>query len=148
MANSHWTRVRVLVIDDSEAARAAINGLLAPAGYEVHQLPSAIGATRIILRSAIEAVIIDVSMPGLSGDRLVELLRSNPRFNDLVIILVSGDPEHLKRISEKLEVDGAIAKSQIGARLELTLARALASVKRRSHSGVTPKGEPNRQGNG
>src|SRR5690242_9871422 len=105
VSSGEWTKIRVLVIDDSDAARAAVNAVLAPAGYEVHQLPSAIGATRTILRNGIDAVILDISMPGLSGDRLIELLRSNPRFNDLVIVVVSGDPENLKRISETLAVD-------------------------------------------
>jgi CheY-like chemotaxis protein len=134
VSSGEWTKIRVLVIDDSDAARAAVNAVLAPAGYEVHQLPSAIGATRTILRNGIDAVILDISMPGLSGDRLIELLRSNPRFNDLVIIVVSGDPENLKRISDTLPVDGVVPKSQIQSRLELTLARALSSAKRRTLS--------------
>lgn len=132
IGSGEWTKVRILVIDDSDAARAAVNAVLAPAGYEVYQLPSAIGATRTILREHIDAVILDVTMPGLSGDRLIELLRSNPRFNELVIIVISGDPGHLKRISDTLDVDGVVAKSQLKSRLELTLARALASSKRRS----------------
>lgn len=142
VSSGEWTKIRVLVIDDSDAARAAVNAVLAPAGYEVHQLPSAIGATRTILRNAIDAVILDISMPGLSGDRLIELLRSNPRFNDLVIIVVSGDPENLKRISDTMAVDGTVPKSQIQSRLEMTLARALSSAKRRTQpdlKGVRPQ---------
>jgi CheY-like chemotaxis protein len=146
MVTEGWTRIRVLVIDDSDAARAAINEVLAPAGYEVMQLPSAIGATRTILRNAVDAVIIDISMPGLSGDRLVELLRSNPRCSELVIIVVSGDADQLQRISEELSVDGIVPKSHIGSRLEMTLARALSSAKRRTQPEIPRPNDAQRAG--
>ena len=81
---------RVLVIDDFEVARIQLRRLLEAAGFYVVEQPSAIGATRTILVEKIEAVVVDVTMPGLSGDRLVELLRRNPRLQGLVIVIVSA----------------------------------------------------------
>src|SRR5262245_15144695 len=84
-------RHRVLVIDDSVSARTAAKDVLVHAGFEVYALPSAIGATRLILRNRIEAVVVDLSMPGLSGDRLVALIRQNPRLRELIVVIVSGE---------------------------------------------------------
>ena len=108
----------VLIIDDSAAARASIASTLRLAGYGVFELSSAIGATRTILRSNISAVIVDLGMPGLSGDKLVGLLRSNRRLSNLVVIVVSGQSgEELERISGECRVDAILEKRDISSRL-------------------------------
>lgn len=117
---------RVLVIDDSEVARHAIRDVLVRADYEVVALPSAIGATRLILQQRIEAAVVDLSMPGLSGDRLVEVLRKNPRLGSLVVILVSGESEaELKAIRRKADVQGVMSKDMIARDLVPLLERVL-----------------------
>lgn len=117
---------RVLVIDDSDVARYAIRDLLARADYDVVVLPSAIGATRLILQQRIEAAVVDLSMPGLSGDRLVEVLRKNPRLSSLVVILVSGESEaELKAIRRKVDVQGIMSKDMIARELVPLLERLL-----------------------
>lgn len=106
--------VRVLIIDDSAAARMKMEELLFAAGYETMSLPSAIGATRTILRNNINVVVADVSMPGLSGDRLVNLLRDNPRLKHLGVIIVTGrDEEELQRIRRETDANAVIAKANL-----------------------------------
>lgn len=119
--------VRVLVIDDSETARAAMAETLIEAGYRVLELPSAIGATRVILRNDVQVVIVDVTMPGLSGDMLVRVLRNNPRLKDLVIVVVSGmATENLERIRTEVGADAVLAKTEIETGLALLVLRLLA----------------------
>jgi len=108
----------VLIIDDSAAARATIAGHLRRAGYGVFELSSAIGATRTIMQNRIGVAIVDLSMPGLPGDKLVALLRENDRLSALKIIVVSGQgDEELRRISNECAVDAVLSKSEIGVRL-------------------------------
>lgn len=112
------TLTSVLIIDDSPAARTAITATLRLAGYAVFELSSAIGATRMILRNNIAAVIVDLGMPGLSGDKLVGLLRSNPRLTQLVVIVVSGQSgEDLQRIERECPVDAVLPKRDVNSRL-------------------------------
>jgi len=119
--------VRVLVIDDSETARAAMAETLLEAGYRVLELPSAIGATRTILRNDIQVVIVDVTLPGLSGDMFVRVLRNNPRLKDLVIVIVSGmATEGLERIRAEGGADAVLSKTHIDAELALVVLRLLA----------------------
>jgi CheY-like chemotaxis protein len=126
MTNGNERKRRVLVIDDSEVARYAIRDLLVRADYDVIVLPSAIGATRLILQQRIEAAVVDLSMPGLSGDRLVEVLRKNPRLSQLVVILVSGENEaELKAIRRKADVQGVMSKDMIARELVPLLDRLL-----------------------
>ena len=95
--------MKVLVIDDSELARSQIRALLTRAGMEGFEQPSAIGATRPIMQNAIDVAVVDVNMPGLSGPKLVGVLRQNSRLKHLVLIVISGrswsEPENVARDS-------------------------------------------------
>jgi CheY-like chemotaxis protein len=117
---------RVLVIDDTELSRLAVVEVLAMAGYQVMQLASAIGATRVILQHKVQAAIVDVAMPGLSGDKLITLLRDNPRLQGLKIIVMSARSQvELEAIRAATGADAALDKSQLATELEPLLERLL-----------------------
>lgn len=120
------SRTHVLVIDDSDIARSYMAGLLSDAEYEVFDQPSAIGATRAIREHSIEAVVVDVSMPGLSGDKLVGVLRKNQRLDGLVIIVVTGKTsDEVAGLSELEEADAILFKDGLDTTLVRTLSRLL-----------------------
>ena len=117
---------RVLVIDDTEVSRMAIAEVLAAAGCQVLQLAAAIGATRMIMQHKVQAAVIDVAMPGLSGDKLITLLRDNPRLRDLAIIVVSArSAEELEAIRAATGADGAVDKARLATELWPMLERIL-----------------------
>jgi CheY-like chemotaxis protein len=117
---------KILVIDDSETARLTMKRMLEAGGYRVLTLPSAIGASRLIQRETVNAVVVDVTMPGLPGDKLVEMLRKNARTRELVILVVSGcEPDELEAIRARCGADEAVLKREIGAALVPSLARNL-----------------------
>ena len=104
----------VLVIDDSEIARQKMQMLLTDAGLQVYALPSPIGATRAIITHKINIVVADVMMPGMRGDRLAALFRSNPRFNKMGVILVSGAAEdELQSLALEVKADATLPKSRL-----------------------------------
>jgi CheY-like chemotaxis protein len=106
--------IPVLVIDDSELARAQIRKVLESAGFAVLEQPSGIGATRTILSNDVKAVVVDISMPGLSGDKLVRVLRENPRLRGLIIIVVSGKPEgELSALRDSLGAHAVLSKGEL-----------------------------------
>jgi CheY-like chemotaxis protein len=107
-------RPNVLVIDDSEIARAEISHRLSTAGFKVSSLASPIGATRAIVDQAIDVVIIDVQMPSIRGDRLAALFRGNPRFSSLGVILVTGGNEaELTLLREVAQADAVLSKGSL-----------------------------------
>ena len=104
----------VLVIDDSDIAREEMRRLLSAAGLTVHTLASPIGATRAILDANVDVVVIDVLMPGMRGDRLAALFRSNPRFKSLGVVLVSGEhPNELSRLLAETRASAVVQKSDL-----------------------------------
>jgi para-nitrobenzyl esterase len=67
--------------------------LLADAGFEVHELPSPIGATRKARQLHVRAVVLDQNLPSLDGTQLAALFRTNAGMQDLRVILVSSSEE-------------------------------------------------------
>lgn len=106
-------KLRVLIVDDDDMVRAQLSSLLVGAQHIVHALPSAIGVTRAVAAHQIDVVVIDVSMPTLSGDKLAALLRQNPRCKDLGVVLISGRPlEELEIIASECAADAVVSKSE------------------------------------
>jgi CheY-like chemotaxis protein len=116
----------VLVIDDSDISRAEMTRILEDAGMTVIGLASPIGATRVMLGGNVRAVVIDVEMPSLRGDRLAALFRGNPRMNGIGVVLVSGEKsEELMRLKIEARADDAVAKTSL-AKLPEAVQRAMA----------------------
>ncbi|MEM6532862.1 MAG: response regulator [Myxococcota bacterium] len=119
-------RRRVLIVDDSSIARATIRELLAPTGYQIFERESPIGATVEILKNEIELVILDMNMPAMSGERFAQMMRSNPRFSNLMIVLVSGDSEdRLHEVGESIQADAVLQKAELKELLLDTVERLL-----------------------
>jgi PleD family two-component response regulator len=114
----------VLVIDDSEIARAEMVRVLKEGGLRAVGLASPIGATRAILTHQAEAVVIDIMMPGMRGDRLAALFQGNQRLKRVAVVLVSGvEDVELSRISAEVGADEVVHKGRL---------RDLANVVRRA----------------
>lgn len=103
----------VLLVDDSELARAAMKKALTEAGVRVVDLPSSIGATRAILRHAIRIAVVDVNMPSLRGDRLVQLFRKNKKLRRVKLLLVSDrDEADLRALADLAKADDIVPKKE------------------------------------
>jgi CheY-like chemotaxis protein len=126
-------KVKVLVIDDDEIAREAIREVLATAGYEPVCLASPIGATQVIVSKGIEAVVVDLNMPVMSGDRFISLLRSWDRIRTLPAILISeSSQEKLDDAAGVLSSVQTVTKSNMRQALPHALQRALVKRGRRA----------------
>jgi CheY-like chemotaxis protein len=122
---------RALVIDDDEIARELVVSILRDGGYETFELSSPIGATQTISREKIDIVVLDIMMPGLSGDKLAKMLRANPRLGRIGIVLVSScNPAELQEVAASVRADAVVLKPEIRQKLLPTLMRVRASFSR------------------
>ncbi len=80
---------RVLVIDDQEEARRILDRVLRSFGYETELAHDGEEALRM-LEAGIDLVIVDARMPGISGFELTRRIRSDTRYFDLPIVMVTG----------------------------------------------------------
>ena len=80
--------LRLLIADDSAEFATWVGSVLEEAGYEVVASGTGTDAIRQMERGGIDAAVLDVLMPGMSGDVIAERLRRiAPR---LPVLLMTG----------------------------------------------------------
>lgn len=109
----------VLVVDDEEAITYIFRRYLEAAGYRVTTAGDGLEALEVAGREAIDALVTDIRMPRMSGDKLIAALR--PRFPDLPITVVSAYAIEMSswpgvRVLSK-PVDAASLVASVGAML-------------------------------
>ncbi len=107
-------RLRVLIVDDDPIILTIVQRWLEDAHYDVSSHGSAFGTSGIILKSRPDVVLLDISMPGLSGDALARLInRQGSAYIDVThVIFHSGrDIKELNRMAQDHGVLGAIQKT-------------------------------------
>jgi PAS domain S-box-containing protein len=82
----------ILVVDDNEANRDLLEGLLAEEGATVHLAADGRVAIRWLEDhpETPDLVLMDVQMPGMDGYATTRALRAQPRFQDLPIVALSA----------------------------------------------------------
>jgi PleD family two-component response regulator len=120
-------RLAVLVIDDSDIDRQAISDLLSRAGYDVHGLPTPIGATRVARQLNVKVVVIDQNLPAMDGSKLAALFRKNPSMASIRVVLVSGgDEAAMTALAREAEVDAFVSKRSMHDQLVKTIRQLIA----------------------
>jgi len=80
--------IKVLIVDDEDAFRAATTIILKKRGFEAVAVGSGAEAIEEVKRRALDVVILDVQMPGMDGNRaLAEIKKIKP---ELQVIMLTG----------------------------------------------------------
>jgi CheY-like chemotaxis protein len=78
----------ILVADDNESFTHLLRATLEDAGYEVVTASSGLAAVAAVERHDVGLAVLDVLMPGISGDAVAHrLMRLHP---DLPVLLMTG----------------------------------------------------------
>jgi two-component system cell cycle response regulator len=100
----------ILVVDDDAVSLKVTRMFLEYAGFEVITRSRPIGTTAEIFRMKPDCVLLDVLMPGLSGDKVTKLIRESGVATK--IVLHSGkETNELRELSRKCGADGYIKKT-------------------------------------
>lgn len=75
-----------LIADDDPVSRALLAHLLEPRGFAVIEAASGMAAYAQVQRIAFALVVLDITMPGLSGNVLCQMIRDTPQGADLPVI--------------------------------------------------------------
>lgn len=84
------SRRRVLVVDDVSDVTEMLSVLLTHAGYEVATASSAQEAIALARRTRFEMVVSDIGMPEMNGYELAQALRSEPGYESVPMVAVTG----------------------------------------------------------
>lgn len=104
--------LKVLVVDDDAISLEVARERLEGANHQVLTRDRALGTSQVILSDRPDCVLLDVMMPGISGDELASLLHQQDRTKETAIILHSSkDEEELAALVEQTGALGAIQKT-------------------------------------
>lgn len=83
----------VLVVDDYADARAMYAAWLRVSGYRVVEAASAVEALLLATQDPPEAILMDLSMPGIDGLEATRRLKADPRTRHIPILAMTGHVE-------------------------------------------------------
>jgi signal transduction histidine kinase/CheY-like chemotaxis protein len=85
-------RQKVLVIDDDEASRYVLRNLLIDTRYGVIEAASGEEGLKKAVEARPEIIFLDLIMPGLSGEDVLERLAADPELREIPVILNTSKP--------------------------------------------------------
>lgn len=89
---------KILVVDDAEADRVALERILIDAGYQVICAASGAEALQRAESDDPDIVLLDVVMDEMDGFKTCRELNSNPRTADIPVIMVSGNVQRVDKL--------------------------------------------------
>jgi CheY-like chemotaxis protein len=81
----------ILIADDDPAMIRLLRTVLEPMGALIQEAHNAVAALVQINRAAPDLVILDVNMPGGNGLSVCEMLSTDARFQNMPVIILSGE---------------------------------------------------------
>ena len=105
LSPSSPTRASILIVDNEPEILDRIRSVLEPWGFHLILLDDPQQFWQILEQSTPELLILDFAMPDLSGVELCQVVRNDPRWQDLSIIILSE--ERNRQIVEQVWNAGA-----------------------------------------
>jgi len=117
---------RALLIEDDEAARTMMRGILDSDGWQVYEAENGRIALDLIDEAAPDLILLDLMMPEMDGFEFLEALRSHPNHQSRIVVVVTAadlsDEDH-RRLNGGVE--HVIQKSGLNPDQLLTEVRKL-----------------------
>jgi FixJ family two-component response regulator len=108
----------IVVVDDDQAVREALENLISSVGFEVKLFASAEEFLDSDTRLQTDCAILDVRLPGMSGPELQQRLAADGQSIPIIIITAQGDD----KTQDEAVAAGAIAFLKKPVREEVLLA--------------------------
>lgn len=101
----------VLVVDDSPTVRHNVSGILKQAGYRITEARDGVEAIGQLAEMPTDVIVLDIEMPDLDGLGLLHILKSNPHFAGVpVVVLSSRDTAETRQQAHALGAHAFLTK--------------------------------------
>jgi CheY-like chemotaxis protein len=130
------TGKRVLLVDDDEGVQTVLAHLLNSSGYETLVASDGVTGLKKAATGRPDLVLLDIMMPGLSGEEVLRKLKVDPTTARIPVIMLSAidDAKSMERCFNGGAFNYIVKPVKIDALLEI-LERALSPDVRRSEGG-------------
>ncbi len=85
---------RLLALDDDVALLAALHGLFHASSLQLHTLSDPKDFWSALVETAPDLLLLDLDMPGIGGLELCRLLRADPRWQALPVLVLTASTDH------------------------------------------------------
>ena len=120
------TGTRILIVDDEPLNLKLLDRRLRQAGFQVFSAQSGREALDLLARESVDAVLLDVNMPGMDGLEVLRAIRETEAWHFMPVLMLSadGDEQTVTR-AYQLGADDYLVKPYDPQDLKLRLAVAL-----------------------
>ena len=91
-------RGRLLVVDDDAAVRGLVARLLRVTGHSVDEVGSAEEAASRLAAGSPDLILLDMQLPGKSGQQFLEEIRANPRLRLVPVVMITGAATQTRKV--------------------------------------------------
>ena len=113
---------KVLIVDDSPIIREVQKAILKSAGFIIDEAENGVEAFNKIRTTSFDVILSDIEMPHMNGLELTKNLKSDKRFSNIpVIIMTTRSTEEDKIKGAEAGCDGYIVKSDFTPELLLDI---------------------------
>ena len=102
--------MRLLLVDDDPALRALVRTTCEVFDFEVDEAGSAQAAVERIALHKPDVLVLDVSMPGMSGLELCRALKDDPATREIAVVLLTGSEAETPAQAELAGADAFLRK--------------------------------------
>lgn len=101
----------ILLVDDEEDVRGLVELMLAREDFDLLAARSGNAALRIVQEESIDVILLDLRMPGMSGQDLLKILKKMPSTRSIPVVVLTAleDKETMEECLE-LGADGYVQK--------------------------------------
>lgn len=122
-------KTKALVIEDNENNRELISFILTYAGYEVQLAKNGLEGIQMTQNELPDFIILDIQLPDIDGFEVLKNLRSDKKFENIPIIIMSsyaldGDKKRIKDLGGNYYIEKPIIPETIMCEIENVLKTA------------------------
>ena len=100
----------VLIVDDDDETRRMLADLLEMSGYEVAVASDGTEAITILSASHFDAVVLDIMMPTLGGQWVIDYLGARRPGEKCILLTTGGPPSSLETLGQHESVRATLRK--------------------------------------
>lgn len=101
---------KVLLVEDNVSVRELIHVLLESEGYEIIEAADGIDGLNKAEQRRPDLMILDLMMPDVDGEKVLQQLRGDPDLSKIPVLVVSGKYEALDRLKDQLGDENVFPK--------------------------------------
>jgi DNA-binding response OmpR family regulator len=116
---------RVLLVEDHPTMRGAVRMILEAEGYDVSEAADGTTALEAIRRAPPDLVVLDLNIPGISGEEVLREVKSDPATAAVRVVVATAEGEEGRAAALRLGADEYVTKPFGPTVLLRTIARVL-----------------------